>query len=76
MSAFWIFARKLLRERLALTFGVIFALLSAGGLGAGLLSLAPILQVILGEDGGSLRQLAEDHNASGAMIVTCWFAGA
>ena len=49
-----------------LALALIFAVLSAGGLGAGLLSLAPILQVILGEDGGSLQQLAVEHNAEGA----------
>lgn len=45
-----------------------FAVLSAGGLGAGLLGLAPILKLILGEKGESLAQLARDFNAEGRLI--------
>ena len=66
MNAFWTFAKMMLKARLMLVMALVFAVLSAGGLGAGLLSLAPMLQVILGEDGGSLRSLAEAHNLAGA----------
>ena len=69
MSAFWIFARKLLRERVALTFGLIFAVISAGGLGVGLLSLAPILELMLGDESRSLLQIAQDYNADDPVIA-------
>ena len=57
-SAFWIFARRLLRRPLACAAALGLAFISAGGLGAGLLSLGPILQLILGES-SSLRSLVE-----------------
>ncbi len=66
MNAFWTFAKKMLKARLMLGLALVFAVLSAGGLGAGLLSLAPMLQVILSEDGGSLRSVAEAHNLAGS----------
>jgi subfamily B ATP-binding cassette protein MsbA len=56
MSAFWTFARRLLKRPLACAAALALAFISAGGLGAGLLSLGPILQLILGES-NSLRSL-------------------
>ena len=61
-SAFWIFARRLLRRPLACAAALGLAFISAGGLGAGLLSLGPILQLILGES-SSLRSLVESKVA-------------
>ena len=61
MSSFWYFTKQLLRARALLLLTVLFAVLSAAGLGVGLLGLAPILKVILGEDGGSLRAMAEQY---------------
>ena len=69
MSAFWYFTKQLLRARGLLALTVLFAVLSAAGLGVGLLGLAPILKVILGEDGGSLRTMAEEFNAGGPVIA-------
>jgi ABC-type multidrug transport system fused ATPase/permease subunit len=69
MSAFWIFARKLLRERVTLAFGMFFAVVSAGGLGVGLLSLAPILELMLGDEPRSLFEIAEDYNQGGPMVA-------
>ncbi|MDG2029407.1 MAG: ABC transporter ATP-binding protein [Phycisphaerales bacterium] len=69
MSAFWIFARKLLRERVTLAFGMFFAVVSAGGLGVGLLSLAPILELMLGDEPRSLFEIAEDYNQTGPMVA-------
>jgi len=57
-SAFWTFARRLLKRPLACAAALGLAFISAGGLGAGLLSLGPILQLILGES-SSLRSIVE-----------------
>ncbi len=55
------------RYRLAFVGAVVFAFVSAGGLGAGLVSMGPLLEIILqGKDGTTLRSLAEQHVASGA----------
>ncbi len=67
MPPFRTFARRMLRYRLAVFGAVCFAFVSAGGLGAGLVSLGPLLEIILeGRDGATLRSLAEAHVASGA----------
>lgn len=66
MAAFRQFVRRMLRHRLAVAGAISFAFLSAGGLGAGLISLGPLLRIILeGRDGTTLRSLVEDHVASG-----------
>ena len=69
MSAFWYFARKLLRERVTLALGVFFALVSAAGLGVGLLSLAPILKLMLGDEQRSLPEIAQEYNATGPLVA-------
>lgn len=63
MGAFFYFARRLLDRPARLAWTLLFAALSAAGLGVGLLSLVPILQLILGEGGKSLQALATDFNA-------------
>ena len=68
MSSFWHFTKQLLRARGLLVLTVVFAVLSATGLGVGLLSLAPILKVILGKDGGSLQSIAREFNAGDPWI--------
>ncbi|MBM4107140.1 MAG: hypothetical protein FJ257_12830, partial [Phycisphaerae bacterium] len=66
MSPFLTFARRMFRHRAALTGAFVFAFLSAGGLGAGLVSLGPLLKLILdGRQGVTLRSLAEEHAAAG-----------
>ena len=62
MRDFWWFARRLLRRKREMALLLLAASISAGGLGAGLLSLGPMLRIIL-EQGGSLRTLAEQWNA-------------
>jgi len=62
MGAFFHFARRLLDRPARLTWTLLFAALSAAGLGIGLLSLVPILKLILGEGGKSLQALAVDVN--------------
>ena len=65
MSSFWTFAGKMARHRLMLGAALFFALLSALGLGIGLLSLAPVLEQIVHPDSGrGLVELAVEFNAS------------
>ena len=47
MGAFWSFASRLLRHKAQLAAALALALVSAGGLGAGLMALAPVLEVLL-----------------------------
>lgn len=47
MGAFWHFASRLLRHKAQLAAALALALVSAGGLGAGLMALAPVLEVLL-----------------------------
>ncbi|MHC5028839.1 MAG: ABC transporter ATP-binding protein [Planctomycetota bacterium] len=69
MSDFWYFARKMLRYPTALITGGVFAILAAAGLGIGLASLLPIMQMMLGgEARRSLVDIANDYNA-GAPII-------
>lgn len=63
MSSFWFFAKKMLSHRTAVAWALVFALISAGGLGAGLVSLGPMLKLILNE-GNSLAEIARQHNAA------------
>jgi subfamily B ATP-binding cassette protein MsbA len=68
MSPFWQFTRKMFRHRAAVAWAFVFAVITAGGLGAGLLSLGPMLQLIL-RDGSSLPALAEQFNAADHRIT-------
>ena len=58
MSAFWFFARQMLRRRATVAWAFVFALISAGGLGVGLLSLGPMLKSILKGDSLVAQALA------------------
>ena len=63
MSSFWHFAKQLLHEKTTLFWAMVFAFLSAGGLAAGLLSMAPMLQLILKPgEGKSLVDLTHEFN--------------
>ena len=62
MTAFWKYARRLGKRRGALALALVFAFLSAGGLGVGLIGLVPILNNLLTEDGVAMPQLAEQVN--------------
>ncbi len=71
VPAFWHFARRMLRQRALVVGTLIFSGLSAGGLAAGLVSLAPILRLILErgrESTENLHSIAESwlaaHGAS------------
>lgn len=68
MRPFLSLARQLLRSPLQLALALLLATISATGLGAGLISLAPILELIIGDKGRSLRALAEEFNAQGRWV--------
>ena len=64
MSDFLRLAKEMLRDRAALVGALLFALLSAAGLGLGLLAIPAVLKLIL-TDGDSLPAMATRHNDAG-----------
>ncbi|MCH2134372.1 MAG: ABC transporter ATP-binding protein/permease [Phycisphaerales bacterium] len=65
MTDFWHFVKIMAARRLATGLSLLFAVISAFGLGVGLLSLGPILaQVLDPEKGRSLQAMAEEVNAA------------
>lgn len=66
MDDFWVLARRMLRYRSLLTASVVMAILSAVGLGAGIVAIAPVLDNVLGE-GRGLPELAADLNSTAAV---------
>ena len=46
-NAFWMYARRMGRFRGLLALAFVFAAISAGGLGAGLVALSPVLDAVL-----------------------------
>jgi subfamily B ATP-binding cassette protein MsbA len=77
MNQFWKFAKGMLRHRVMLAWAMVFAVLSAGGLGAGLAAIAPIMRNILGTDAEQrgLPELVSDLNATelvGGRIPQAW----
>jgi len=65
MDAFWHFAKQMLRWRTHLIFGLIFAVISAGGMGAGIIAMQPVLDTILEPGHRGLPQLAEEYASKG-----------
>ncbi|MCH2149490.1 MAG: hypothetical protein MK095_08670, partial [Phycisphaerales bacterium] len=64
MRPFWTFVAMMARQRVRLAATLLFAFLSALGLGVGLLSLAPILtQIVHPEEGRGLDTIAAEFNA-------------
>jgi len=65
MSNFWHFAKMMLRHRALLFLAMVFAVLSAGGMAAGLAGTAPLLKNILGtpSEQEGLRDLARSGAA-------------
>lgn len=63
MDAFWIYAKEMLRMRGWLIFGAVLALLSAGGVGAGIAALGPTLDILLDSESGGLQQFAQERIA-------------
>ena len=64
MHAFWYFIRQMLRQRARVAIILLFASLSAGGIGASLVGLGPLLKMVLDKDEGkSLVSIAHEFNA-------------
>lgn len=73
MTGFWRFAKQLLEDKATLGLALGFAMISAGGLGAGLVALGPMMEMVLVDGGKSLRTVAEEHNATDpAIAVPQW----
>lgn len=70
MDAFWRFARRMNRQRGLLVLGLVFALVSAGGLGAGIVAIGPVLKTILEPDHRGLPQLAAEYNRDPVLGLT------
>ncbi len=69
MNNFRYFAKKMLTWRFRFILALLLAAFSAIGLGIGLLSLGPALSLILDpEEGKSLIQLANEHNATAHFV--------
>ncbi|MFG0242932.1 MAG: ABC transporter ATP-binding protein [Phycisphaerales bacterium JB054] len=69
MDAFWHFASRMLRYKATIVWAMVFACVSAGGLGVGLVSIAPVLRSILQPNHGGLPELASNYNSSLPAIV-------
>ncbi len=74
MDAFWQLARGLLADKVRLVIAIVFAVISAGGLGAGLIGLLPILKAVLDEsERKGLPELVRDLDAQiNGMIPDAW----
>ncbi len=71
MDAFWKFARQMLRQRRTVIWACIFAVINAGGLGVGLLSMMPMLKLIL-ETGSTLPELANQSPLAIPQWLVAW----
>ncbi len=70
MDAYWIYAKDMLRMRGYLVLGLICALLSAGGVGAGIAALGPTLDILLEPESGGLREFVQRQiNEGDATLV-------
>jgi ABC-type multidrug transport system fused ATPase/permease subunit len=59
-ATFWTFAARMLRRKKFAVGTIVFSVLSAGGLAAGLVAIGPLLKLILsGEGGANLRTIAD-----------------
>ena len=69
MDAFWRITAIMLRDRVRVALAATFLVLSAIGLGAGVLSVLPMLRLIIADGARkSLVDLATEHNAASPMI--------
>lgn len=69
MDAFWRITAIMLRDRLRVGLAALFLVLSAVGLGAGVLSVLPMLKMIIADgERKSLVELANEHNADAPLI--------
>ena len=73
MDAFWKFAKQTMRMRGYLILGMLCAIISAGGVGAGIAAIGPTLGILLEPDSGGLQTIAQakvDENERYATILT------
>ena len=75
-ASFWHYASRMLRRRRLAAGTIVFSVISAGGLAAGLVSLGPVMRLIL-DDGpdASLRTVVERALAEhgwAAALVPAW----
>ncbi len=61
MDAFWKFAKLMLRWRVSLTLGFVFAILSAGGMAAGVAAIQPVLDTVLEPSHNGLQDLCNEY---------------
>ena len=59
MHAFWHFARRMLRYRWSVIAALLMAAVSAGSMGAGIVGLMPVLNVVMGKKGESPQTLRD-----------------
>jgi len=70
VDAFWRLSKELLHERAVLIGAMVFAFISAAGMGVGLLAILPIMKVVISEDNRrSLADLARDFNAGDPYVA-------
>ena len=70
MKTFLVFAKRMIRDRTMLAAAMVFAMISAVGLGLGVLSMIPIIKLIVDEEKlGSLPALAERFNDAGRHVA-------
>lgn len=70
MRDFLSFARHVVRDRVRLVLALACATVSAGNMGAGLLTLMPMVRLMVaGDDAPTLPQMARDYNASGDSLL-------
>ncbi len=75
MDSFWYFAKMMLRWRWYLVFGFSFALISAGGMAAGVAAIQPVLDTVLEPTHNGLPDLANEYivdSRIGAYIPQAW----
>lgn len=76
MADFWYFARRILRQRGLLALALLFAALSAGGFGVGLLGLYPVLRNIFPTEPGVPHQTLPDMAAAVGQRLSSMTGGA
>lgn len=69
MDAFWHFAKQMMKMRGHLVLGLAFALISAGGLGAGIIAMGPTLDILLDPSSGGVRMIVAKELEQGGPIT-------
>ena len=75
MDAFWHFAKMMLRWRWYLTLGMLFALVSAGGMATGVAAIQPVLDTVLEPSHNGLPDLAAEYAWTTRLLPQSWIDG-